>query len=170
MSKSSSPRTVAGPSVRFSEMSQMVLFDTFPSSLSSKEGGSPSSSPSASKLLLSAQFYSRQELKLIRLQLIRDARRMMALASDANYQISQDDIDECTGIERMLSVDIARRIAQHKTNHVRLIISRQGTCTPRELSEMSQASSRFSCEMAERLAANPVVVREESTSAAADAA
>lgn len=159
MSRPSSPRTVAGPSVRFSEMSRMVLFDTFPSSSSSPEERTSSSS-SSTKLLL-AQFYSPQELTRIRLQLIRDARRMMTLAAANN--ITQDELDECIGIERMLSADIARRIAQHKTNHIRSIVSRQGTCTPKELCEMSQASSRFSCEMAERLAASIVAVRESAS-------
>jgi len=57
-------------------------------------------------------------------------------------RLPEEALFECVGIEHMLSLDKARRLMEPRRMHTDAILTSQHSCTPEQLSKISQSSSR----------------------------
>ena len=135
-SKQSGPR-----SVRFSSLVEMTLSEASDGDQRSK-------------------FYSSEDKRRFQIEAARDARQIRATlvsgrAPEGCHQ-SQETACKFIGIEKLVLPDRARLIVEHRRAHAHAIVSRQDTCTAKELGRLSRASSRSDREEAYELAASRV--------------
>jgi len=99
--------------------------------------------------------YTPEERRLIKQELMRDSRRMgklLATYKVLGQTIPEDELRKFIGIEQLVSIEKARSRLQSKRDHVSTIVSRQITCTPEQLAQISQESSKRACSQAGALA------------------
>ena len=115
-------------SVRFSEMSQMLILEP--------------------KCHRNSTYYSSREMALFRVQAMRDAQ----LLSRVIYALHSEGIavgdkvkEQCLGTEKLLHSNTSRRLLlEQRRNHIRKMISAQNKCTAAKLRCVSEESSRQS--------------------------
>ena len=137
------PKSKPKRSVRFSEMSQMILVEY----------------PSHGELR--RRWYSKQEQDCLKLKLREDIHLMARkLATTAMGNIGQEDLIECIGLEGVLKPEIAVVVNQRKRDHVRFILAAQdvrqysrNTIDEDELSRLSERISQWTRKRAQDLAA-----------------
>ena len=115
-------RQSAPRSVRFASHSKMVVFVA-------------SSGDQCSK------FYSSEDKRRFQIETARDARQIRAVlvsgrAPDGCHQ-SQETTCEFIGIEKLVLPDRAKLVVEHRHAHAHAIVSRQDTCTAKELGRLS---------------------------------
>ena len=73
-----------------------------------------------------SQWYTPQERKHFRLELLRDARKMSKYLEDPQAAVSPEQLCECIGIEHWLSgPELARRIEETRRAHVSAVLLEQ---------------------------------------------
>ncbi len=128
--KSNRPRRA----VHFSPFSQCLLFETSEGEDSSR--------------------ITHKDKTRFRRELAREAQRLgRILATLSPDDVNQEDIYGCVGIENLISLDEARRAAEHKRDHARLILEAQGRCSKVKLGRILHGSSRPARERSQELAA-----------------
>ena len=103
-----------------------------------------------------SQFYSSEDERSFVIEAVRDARQIRALlvAGRPPEGCHQETTYKSIGIEKLVLPDRARLAIAHQRAHALAIISRQYTCTAKELGWFSRASSRSDREEAYELAAS----------------
>ncbi|KAL7550189.1 hypothetical protein ACHAWF_013432 [Thalassiosira exigua] len=129
----------ASSQVRFSEYSSLVLFEV---------KGEPCS-----------KFYSSQDRRLFEEQFVRDAERMASHIQHWPQSVSNVDLCECVGLEKLVNPENAWLIDARRRKHVRDVISRQLSCSAEDLGRMSRASSRKDRDLANTLAATYIGIK-----------
>ena len=115
-------------SVRFSEMSQMLILEP--------------------KYHRNSTYYSSREMALFRVQAMRDAQLLSRVIYALHYEgiaVGDKVKEQCLGIEKLLYSNTSRRLLlEQRRNHIRKMISAQNKCTAAKLRCVSEESSRQS--------------------------
>jgi len=105
------------------------------------------------------KWYSMQEKRGIRDELIRDIRQMTREIQDTPTDtITPEQLNMCLGIELFLSPGLARQAAELKRTHIKAVLAEQrtqralGLCDIERLSSISKESSQHFRERAHKLA------------------
>ena len=99
-------------------------------------------------------WYSDKDISYFRKILAGDSKRMGAkLVTAPAGAITRDDLYVCLGVENLLSFDLAWHATMKKRAHVVTILTWQHTCNDEELRRVSEASSQWARERANKLAA-----------------
>ena len=128
------------PSVTFAMMSDLSLYECPESERRSKS-------------------YSSKDCKRFQIEAIQDGNRLGAIlaARMSSEQVFPEEEGnneeyETLGIEKMLSLGIAKRSIEHRRYHLNLILSRQATHSANDLGMLSHLSSMPSQKMAQTIA------------------
>lgn len=106
-----------------------------------------------------SKWYSPQEKTSFWQSLLADARRMKRAIQESSAEAAAPELlYECLGLEALLDREVMMEIARRKSAHVSAVLSEQsrqksqGSCDVEELSLVSQASSHWNLDRAQRLA------------------
>ena len=99
-------------------------------------------------------FYSSEDCRRFEIQRNRDARNIGRMLSEpqALQHVSKEDLSNCMGCEKFMSLDRARRIVRNRRRHANLIVTSQDDTSPDELANISRKSSDHALELSQRLA------------------
>ena len=96
--------------------------------------------------------FTRNDIRRFERQARADARIMAHIIAGPSQDVTEEDLCNCIGIEKILSHHTERRIVLHRKKHVQGILSSQHTLTAEGLARFSQDSSFTSTEIAQTLA------------------
>ena len=99
-------------------------------------------------------FYSSEDCRRFEKQRNKDARNMGRILSlpQAHQHVSKEDLYNCIGCEKFMSLDRARRVVRNRRRHANIIVTSQDGSSPDELASISRKSSEHARGLAQRLA------------------
>ena len=86
-------------------------------------------------------FYSPEECRGFKVNAARDAMQLKMKIAGPSQEMSQEELCNCVGIEKLLFTGGARRSVDKRRSHARVILGMQDRCTPERLSQISWESS-----------------------------
>ncbi len=100
--------------------------------------------PKETKESLARRWYSKSEYAKLRDDLMSDIGRMSRLfANTPDDVISQDQLQECIGIETFLNREALQRLQARRNAHVNTILKAQRMCNKADLASVSEKSSQW---------------------------
>ena len=106
--------------------------------------------------------YSREDHRRFGQEMILDARRMARIFSTTpDENITHDDLRNCVGIEILLSDDLRRHAINMKNAHADLILEQQHRGINEELRIVSERSSSWSRDRAQKMASSYMNLRDD---------
>ena len=99
-------------------------------------------------------FYSSEDCRRFEEQRIKDGRNLGRMLSEpkAHQHVSNEDMYNCIGCEKFMSLDRARRVVRNRRRHANLIVTSQDGTSPDELANISRKSTDHARGLAQRLA------------------